>query len=219
MPTLRRSLAPLALILALLAPAVICHAAEAPAATTLAASAAEAKPLGIGTRVPAITVKTFEGSDLDLAAALDGKPTVLIIFRGGWCPYCSQHLAELAELEPKLIELGVQIVAISTDQPKNLRFIAEENKLHYRLLSDRGMTASSAFGVAYRVAPDMQKKYVEWQIDVPTVPGEPDHRWLPVPAAFVIGKDRVVKFVYADPDYTVRISGAKLLQAVHVTLK
>jgi peroxiredoxin len=185
----------------------------------LAASAAQAKPLPVGATVPAITLLTPDGSSFDLNRALGEKPTLLIIFRGGWCPYCSQHLSVLAELEPKLVALGVQIIAVSTDNPKNLRFLAQENKLQYQLLSDRGMAASAALGVAYRVPAEMQKKYAEWEIDVPPVPSDPDHRWLPIPAAFVINRDRVIKFVFADPDYTVRISGDDLMSAVQSALK
>ena len=79
--------------------------------------------------------------------------------------------------------------------------------------------ASSAFGAAYRVSGEMKQKYAEWQIDVPAVPAEPRSVWLPVPAAFVIGRDGVVKFVYSDPDASVRISGTRLMEAVTAALK
>jgi len=164
-------------------------------------------------------LKTTDGATFDLGRVLAEKPTVLVVFRGGWCPYCSAHLGELAMQEPRLIELGVQIIAISTDSPKKLRTTAEENKLNYRLLSDREMVASSTFGVAYRVSGEMQRKYAEWQTDVPAVPAEPESVWLPVPAAFVIGRDGVVKFVYSDPDASVRISGPRLMDAVAAVLK
>jgi len=203
----RRLLAASALLLAFSFPCL------AHAAADLAASPNAAHPLAVGARVPDATVKTMDGANASLAALLGGQPTVLIVFRGGWCPYCTQHMAELAEAEPKLMELGFQIVALSTDQPKNIRFLTQEKHLPYRLLSDRDMQASRALGLAYRVDAGMQKKYAEWNIDLPAVPGDAAARWLPVPAAFVIARDGTVRFVHADPDYKVRVSGEKLLAA------
>jgi len=180
---------------------------------SLAPAAEATQPLAVGSLVPPLTLR-ISGGDFDLGQALGEKTTVLIFFRGGWCPYCSQHLSELAKLEPQLLKLGVQIIAISTDRPARLQAVADANGAHYRLLSDRLMRASSAFGVAYRIAPPMQAKYHEWGIDVPPIPGEDNGRWLPVPAAFVIGRDHRVKFAFSDPDYTVRISSERLLRAV-----
>ncbi len=186
----------------------------------LALSAEAAKPLTVGASVPAgLTVKTPEGNAIDLSSTLANQPTVLIFMRGGRCPYCSRHLGELASIEPELLKLGVQIVAVSTDQTNHLRGVAEANAVRYRILSDRDMVASSAFGVAYRVSDEMQRKYTDRGIDMPSVSNDPSARWLPVPAAFVIGKDRVIKFAYSDPDYKIRISADKLLQAVEATLK
>lgn len=205
--TLRRSLLLSAALLTLLPPLPVRAAAD------IAASPATAHPLAVGARVPDAAIKAMDGTDASLATLLAGKPTVLIVFRGGWCPYCTQHLAELAEAEPKLMELGFQIVALSTDQPKNIRFLTEEKHLPYRLFSDRDMHASSALGLAYRIDAAMQKKYAEWGIDLPAIPGDAAARWLPVPAAFVIARDGTVRFAHADPDYKVRVSGEKLLAA------
>jgi len=47
-------------------------------------SAAEIRPLLIGTEVPAVRVRTAEDRPLDLREALRGKPTILIFYRGGW---------------------------------------------------------------------------------------------------------------------------------------
>lgn len=41
-------------------------------------------PLMPGTSVPSVTIRTIEGSDLNLADAAREKPTVLVFYRGGW---------------------------------------------------------------------------------------------------------------------------------------
>jgi peroxiredoxin len=184
----------------------------------LAPSAAEAVPLAAGARVPAVVVQTVEGDDLDLAPAVAQKPTLLIFYRGSWCPYCNRHLAALAEIEPELLKLGYQILAISPDETPGLRTAAQKNHLNYRLLSDRAMRASAAFGLAFRIDAPTVEKYRGYKIDLPPVPGEPAARWLPVPAVYLIGRDGLVKFVHTDPDYKARLAPADVLAAARAAL-
>lgn len=185
----------------------------------LASSAAEAMPLPIGSPVPAVTLQAIDGSAFDLAAAVAQKPTVLVFYRGGWCPYCNKHLAALAEIEPQLLELGYQILAVSPDDAQGLQTAADKNHLNYRLLSDSAMQASAAFGVAFRVDEKTVAAYRGYGIELKAVPGAADARWLPVPAVFVLGRDGVIKFVHSDPDYKVRLSAAAVLAAARAALR
>ena len=41
-------------------------------------------PLLVGSRVPNITLKTKDGSPVDLSAILSEKPVILVFYRGGW---------------------------------------------------------------------------------------------------------------------------------------
>ena len=184
----------------------------------LAPSAAEAMPLAAGARIPAVVVQTVEGTGLDLAATVAQKPTLLIFYRGSWCPYCNRHLAALGEIEPELLKLGYQVLAISPDEAPGLRTAAGKNHLNYRLLSDRAMHASAAFGLAFRVDAATAEKYRGYKIDLPPVPGEPAARWLPVPAVYVVGRDGVVKFVHTDPDYKARLAPDDVLKAARAAL-
>ena len=179
----------------------------------LAPTAAEAKPLSVGDKAPAALVQSVEGDTLDLSAALAGRPTLLVFYRGSWCPYCNKHLAALATLEPGLLALGYQIIAVSPDEAKGLRAMTEKNHLNYRLLSDHAMNAASAFGVAFRVDAKTRKAYDGYGIALTPVPGEPDACWLPVPSVFIIGRDGIVKFVHSDPDYKVRLSAEAVMAA------
>ncbi|MBI2498177.1 MAG: AhpC/TSA family protein, partial [Opitutae bacterium] len=175
-------------------------------------------PLPVGAKAPAVMVKSVEGADLALPDILAQKPTLLIFYRGSWCPYCNKHLAALAEIEPRLLALGCQIVALSPDEAAGLRQMAGKNHLNYRLFSDRAMQAASAFGVAFRVDDKTVKAYTGYGITLPPVPGEAGTHWLPVPAVYVIGRDGTVKFVHADPDYKVRLSAEAVVAAAKSAL-
>lgn len=178
-----------------------------------APSAEAVKPLAIGARVPDVRLRSADEQEVALAPLLRGGKTVLIFYRGGWCPYCNKHLAELAELEPELLELGWQIIALSPDSPAALTPTSTKNKTSYRLLSDRAMRAADAFGVAFRVDEATVKKYREYQIDLPPVPGDSAARWLPVPAVFLVDRDLGVRFSHVNADYKNRLSAEALLAA------
>lgn len=184
---------------------------SAPAAE-LAPSAEAVQPLAVGQPAPAFTLPDAAGKPFDLAAAFAARPTVLIFYRGGWCPFCNRHLAALAEIEPELRRLGYQIVGISPDQPEALHATGERHRLRYQLLSDAAMQASPAYRIAYHISPELAEKYRGFGVTLPRTP-DGSEPWLPVPAAFIIGRDGRVKFAYANADYQVRISNDDLLAA------
>lgn len=172
----------------------------------------EVRPLLIGAAVPDAVLRSVDGKTMTLKAALGGKPTVLVFYRGGWCPYCNTHLNELKDVQKDLAALGYQTLAVTPDRPEELRKTVAKHALPYTLLSDSKMEAARAFGVAFRVDEDTVKKYEGYGIDLEKSSGE-GHHWLPVPGLFLVGKDGAVDFVYANPDYKVRLKGAVLLSA------
>jgi thiol-disulfide isomerase/thioredoxin len=80
--------------------------------TQIADSAQNVTPLLIGQAAPNSKLQTVDGDPVSLKALTMQKPTVLIFYRGGWCPYCNSQLAGLKEIEGQLDDLGYQILAI-----------------------------------------------------------------------------------------------------------
>lgn len=182
-----------------------------------AKSAPEVRPLLIGAAVPDVSVRTAKGDTVSLKSVVTEKPTVLIFYRGGWCPFCSKQLGGLEGVDPKLRELGYQIVAVSPDKPEKLNETAAKHKLTYTLLSDSKMDASKAFGIAFKVDDATLEKYKSYKIDLSEASGEP-HHLLPVPSVFILGTDGKIRFTYVNPDYKVRLDGDVLLAAAKANI-
>lgn len=189
----------------------------APSENRVPNSAADIRPLLIGATVPQVALQTADGKAFDLSGAVAKKPTVLIFYRGGWCPYCNTHLGQLQTAEAELLKLGYQILAISPDRPEKLGESVEKHKLTYTLLSDHSMKAAQSFGIAFRVDDATLEKYKGYGIDLEAASGQ-KHHLLPVPAVFIVGTDSIVKFVYVNPDYKVRLEPAVLLAAAKAAL-
>src|SRR5271166_7029337 len=71
-------------------------------ADQVASSAKEARPIEVGVAAPDAGLRDLDGNDATLHAIVAGKPTVLIFYRGSWCPYCNLHLSDLVTVEEEL---------------------------------------------------------------------------------------------------------------------
>ena len=181
-------------------------------AQDIADKAEKVTPLLISSYIPDVNLRTVDGKKVDLREKVSERPTILIFYRGGWCPYCNQHLSDLQKIEDELYEIGYQILAISPDRPEKLRATLQNNALDYTLLSDSPMTASKAFGLAFKVDPETVERYKTIGIDLEEDSGY-DHHLLPAPAVYIVDTSGQVKFIYVNPNYKERINGEVLLTA------
>ena len=143
-------------------------------------------PIAKGVTVPDVTLRTVDGKSFALKAETKDKPTVLIFYRGGWCPYCNAHLADVQKAEKDLLAMGYQILAICPDRASALRATMEDDKLTYTLLSDADMQATGAFGLAYGLDDAAAAKYKSF--GVPLTAQHDGHFWLPVPGGIHRGQ-------------------------------
>lgn len=170
-----------------------------------------------GDHIPDVSVKAADGSEVRLREAVKSKPTVLVFYRGGWCPYCSLHLMELAKVEKDLTAAGFQILAISADKPAKIAETPNRDKLTYTLLSDNTMEAAKAFGITFKVPDELVAKYKkEHQIDLEAASGE-THHLLPHPAVFIVDQTGIIRFAHVNPDYKTRLETAAILKAARET--
>lgn len=172
----------------------------------VAASATEISPILIGEKVPDLSVYDEQNKVVSLASIFN-KPTVLVFFRGGWCPYCNVHLADLAKIEDQIIALGYQIVAISPDDFENVEDLEDKLDVKYKIYSDKKAAVIQSLGIGYQ-ASDKTQQYISGVTKGETT------KVLPVPALFVIDKNSEVLFEYLKPDITKRIPGKLLLSVL-----
>jgi len=177
----------------------------------------QVNPILTGTTIPDAAVKTIEGKTVSIQELVRQQPTVLIFYRGGWCPYCNRHMAELQQSQQQLVDMGYQILAVSPDRPEKLKKSISKHNLDYTLLSDSPMNLSKAFGLAFKVDQSTLDRYAEMGIDLEESSGY-DHHLLPVPAVYLINPDGLVTFQYVNPDYKTRIKSEVLISAAKAYL-
>jgi peroxiredoxin len=174
------------------------------------------RPLLNGHQIPSLILQSVDGKAVALSTLVAQKPTVFFFYRGGWCPFCNSQMGQLKAIEPKLIELGFQLVGISPDTPEKMRASMTEKKLDYLLLSDSSMAASQAFGLAYYTSEKVTQTY-QTKLNVDntlfTTPQGDKRLVLPVPAVYVADKTGLIHFQYVNPNYKVRPAPELILTA------
>lgn len=174
----------------------------------LAKKADEIRPLLSGMKIPVQTKSLMKN-------ALENRPSILIFYRGGWCPYCNLHFGQLKNIEKDLLGFGYTIIAISPDKIENLKETIDKYAIKYKILSDSDMEITRGFGLAYQVDETTFSMYKTHNLDIEKASGK-THHLLPVPAIYIISSAGVVLFNYVNPDYKVRINPDLLLAAARI---
>lgn len=184
----------------------------------IAKSADDVAPLLIGQKIPKLTLHDSDGKPVKLHKLVNSQPTLVIFYRGGWCPYCNLHLAELRKLEAPLKEKGVQIIAITPDRPEELIKTQDKHTLGYTLLSDSDAEAIKAFGLAFKVGLAMRTTMKTFGVNLEEASGQ-DHHLLPVPAVYLFNEKGIATYNFVAPNYKIRASNRVILAAVEDLLE
>lgn len=154
-----------------------------------------------------------KGKEVRLSELLEHGPVVLNFYRGGWCPYCNMEFRALQEVLPRIQALGATLVGISPELPDNSLKTIEKHQLEFEVLSDIGNKVARQYGIVMDVPEIMRPLYLQWGLDVPESNG--DDTWeLPIPAVYVINKDRSIAAAYVNKNYTERMEPADMIEAV-----
>jgi peroxiredoxin len=82
--------------------------------------------LAPGDQFPTITLDQPGGASITIPDALAGDYGIVLIYRGGWCPYCNAQLRAFQRATDNLAEVGAKVVALSVDdEPTTAASIAK----------------------------------------------------------------------------------------------
>lgn len=187
----------------------------------IAETAEDIQPLVAGDPAPRFVVRSVDGGSYDFDPAKLEKPVVILVFRGGWCPYCNIYLSDMRHVIPQIRSMGIDVVFLSGDRPEllyeSLEMQAKEDiaGLDYTILSDADAQASIALGIAFK-ANQRTIDYVKKKGDGYQASSMERHGILPVPAVFVIDRDGEIAFSHINPNYKVRLPADELLDAARL---
>jgi peroxiredoxin len=134
-------------------------------------------PIAVGAQAPDFTLKskTADGLvDVKLSDNFGKKQTVLLFFPLAYTSVCTAELCDTTAGLGDYEKLGANVIAISVDSPFAQEAWAAANKIKLTIVSDLNKEVTKAYGVLF-----------------PNLAGIGDTA---ARAAFVVGKDGVVKY-------------------------
>lgn len=173
-------------------------------------SGLEDKALAVGEQIPDFSLPDQHGVVRNLSYYLAKGPIVLNVYRGGWCPYCNLEMRALNAVLPEFHHRGANLVGLTPETPETAQDTLTANELDITVLSDKGNRISAELGLVFELPDELKPIYENLGIDIPASNGE-DSFTLPVPATYIIGKDRVVLYRFINVDYTRRVEPALLV--------
>jgi peroxiredoxin len=179
----------------------------------LRASFVMGEAVKVGDQAPDFALPNAQGNPVTLSELLGVGPVIATFYRGGWCPYCNIQLRAYQAALPEITTLGARLVAISPQLPDSSLSTSEINELTFDVLSDIGNTVAHRFGLVYSLPEELRAALRSNNKALPGING--DESWeLPVPATYVIGKDRLVSLAFIDVDYRNRLDPEKIIGAL-----
>ncbi|HWA86436.1 MAG TPA: redoxin domain-containing protein [Opitutus sp.] len=139
-------------------------------------------PLSVGSKAPDFTLKSKAADglkDVKLSANFGQRQTVLLFFPAAFTGVCTQEMCDQTAGLGEYEKLGAAVIAISVDTPFAQEAWAKANNIKLTLASDLNKEVTKAYGVLF-----------------PMLAGVGDTA---ARAAFVIGKDGVVKYAEQTP--------------------
>jgi peroxiredoxin len=181
----------------------------------LFATGIEDRILPVGAQAPQFALKDSNNKLVRSEDMLSLGPLVIKFFRGRWCPYCMTELETWRDLYGRIRERGALMVAIGPQTQRQSDFMAGQHGLPFPVLFDPGNKVAEQFGLVYNI-PDYHRIYYRSiLVNIPFVNGDDSWR-LPLPATYVIAKDRKVVLAEAHADFRVRPEPEETLRVLNI---
>ena len=171
---------------------------------TLIATGIAEKAINKDRIFPSFNLPNAEYELRSLDSFLCNGPLVVSFYRGAWCPYCNLEINALQKSLPDIIAAGAQLVAVSPQTPDKSVDQVNASQLTFEVLSDSGNKLAKDCGLVFTLPESLRPIYSAWEIDIPEHNGDESFE-LPIPATFIIDTDGIIRYAFADMDYTKRL--------------
>jgi peroxiredoxin len=181
----------------------------------IAAGIAE-KSLDTGNPFPDFSLPNANSESRSLDSFLKKGPAVISFYRGAWCPYCNLELNALQQRQPEITDAGGQLIAISPQLPDKSIEQVSNSRLTFEVLSDIGNKLAKACGLVFTLPEPLRPIYEAWQINIPEHNGNNSFE-LPIPATYIIDTDGIIRYAFAEMDYTRRLEPDIIIEQLNLS--
>ncbi len=118
-------------------------------------SSLHAEPLAVGAQAPAVAAVTETGAAIDLGAIYPKGYTLVYFFPKADTPGCTAEGCSLRDAYQDLVDKGVTVIGVSTDDVAAQKAFKEKYHFPFTLIADHDQAVIKAFGVPTMSVPAM----------------------------------------------------------------
>jgi len=172
------------------------------------------KALQVGDIAKEIILPNILGESVSLYENLEKNDFIVLNFyRGIWCPYCNLEIKALQNIKDELSNLNTKIIAISPQTSEDSLNIKEKNNLDFEVLSDLDYKVEKDYGLVYSLSEKLIPIYKSWGFKVSDNINNDEYE-LPMPATYIINKNKEIIFAFIEEDYTKRCEPSDIVDAI-----
>lgn len=168
--------------------------------------------LMVGDTVNNLPLQFLDGATEQLYQYSSEKPTVVLFYRGEWCPVCSRHLSNLTD-SLALIKIHANVIVVAPESKENMLKMAKDHP-EYTYVLDQDEQIMNSFDVIFNVTDQYQKKIKTLLATDIAKHNDKEGARLPVPATYIVDKDGVIHYRHFDFNYKNRASAREILEAL-----
>lgn len=105
------------------------------------------KTLSVGSVAPEFTLTNQHGQSVSLSQFKGNKNVVLFFYPKDETPGCTKEACKFRDEYEVFTDLGAEVIGISSDSSGSHKSFAENHRLPYNLLSDKGGAVRKLYGV------------------------------------------------------------------------
>jgi peroxiredoxin len=166
-----------------------------------------------GGKAPDFTAFDQNGNEIKLKELTKKGPVVLVFYRGYWCPYCNKALKRLEDSLQLITDKGATLIAVSPEISENIDSTVKRTGAEFSILHDKELKIMKAYNVAFEVPENTVTRYRNTGLDFNKLNGE-NGTYLPVPAVYIINRQRDIVWRYFETDYRKRPSVQTILENI-----
>ncbi|HVF82038.1 MAG TPA: peroxiredoxin-like family protein [Flavisolibacter sp.] len=176
---------------------------------------AQEKPEGLflNSKAPDFKLKDQSGIEVSLKELRKKGQTVVMFYRGNWCPYCSKQLKAFSDSLHLISAKGAQLVAITPEASGGIDSTIAKTGAVFPILYDEGAKMAAAYQVNYKLDDRTVSRYKMTGVDL-LKHNNQKQVVLPVPAVYIINSEGSVTYRYFDENYKKRVSVAEILKNI-----
>ncbi len=162
----------------------------------------------VGDFSPSFELPDTAGRVVGLDGQLQKGPVILSFYRGTWCPYCNIEFQALLRTMPGFQVRHASVLAIS---PQVRERHTDPRVDGFLDLADRGNLVAREFGLVYPLGDRIRKVYRQFGIFLEHLHEDESYE-VPIPATFIVDRDRRIRYAHASGDITERAEPGELLE-------